>query len=80
MRLAVAVAVGVGEGETGAQRGAPGLVLRRLLGGRGAGPDAAAIAALRAHGRRPCGCPACIARGEYNGRRLRERYEREASE
>lgn len=31
-----------------------------------------------AHGRRPCGCPACVARGEYNGRRLRERYERKA--
>jgi hypothetical protein len=30
-----------------------------------------------AHGRRPCGCPACLARGEYNSRRLCERYERD---
>lgn len=29
-----------------------------------------------AHLRRPCGCPACVARGEPGGRRLRERYER----
>jgi hypothetical protein len=28
-----------------------------------------------AHDRRPCGCPACLARGEYNSRRLRERLE-----
>jgi hypothetical protein len=28
-----------------------------------------------AHGRRPCGCPACVARGEYNAQRLRERFE-----
>jgi hypothetical protein len=28
-----------------------------------------------AHGRRPCGCPACVARGEYNSQRLRERFE-----
>jgi hypothetical protein len=29
-----------------------------------------------AHSRRPCGCPACVTRGEYNSRRLREKYER----
>lgn len=29
-----------------------------------------------AHGRKPCGCPGCVARGEPGGRRLRERYER----
>jgi hypothetical protein len=29
-----------------------------------------------AHGRRPCGCLACVARGEYNSQRLRERFER----
>jgi hypothetical protein len=28
-----------------------------------------------AHSRRPCGCPACVARGEYNSQRLRERFE-----
>lgn len=27
-----------------------------------------------AHGRRPCGCPACVKRGEYRARRLREAY------
>lgn len=29
-----------------------------------------------AHLRKPCGCPACVARGEPGGRALRERYER----
>lgn len=29
-----------------------------------------------AHSRRPCGCPACVARGEYNSQRLREKFER----
>lgn len=29
-----------------------------------------------AHGRRPCGCPACLARGEYNSQRIRETFER----
>lgn len=29
-----------------------------------------------AHGRKPCGCPACVARGEPGGRALRLRYER----
>lgn len=29
-----------------------------------------------AHGKRPCGCPYCQ-RGEYGGRRLREKYESE---
>lgn len=29
-----------------------------------------------AHGQSPCGCPACIARGEYNSRRLRAGFER----
>jgi hypothetical protein len=29
-----------------------------------------------AHSRQPCGCPACVVRGEYNSQRLRERYER----
>jgi hypothetical protein len=32
-----------------------------------------------AHGRAPCGCPACIARGEPGGRKLRARYERSES-
>lgn len=30
-----------------------------------------------AHGRRPCGCPACLARGEYNAHRLRKAFERD---
>lgn len=30
-----------------------------------------------AHGQRPCGCPACLARGEYNSHRLRQTYERD---
>jgi hypothetical protein len=30
-----------------------------------------------AHGRRPCGCPACAGRGEFRARRLRVAYERE---
>jgi hypothetical protein len=29
-----------------------------------------------AHGRRPCGCPACVVRGQYKARRLRAAYER----
>ncbi|MEZ5962192.1 MAG: hypothetical protein R3C30_17470 [Hyphomonadaceae bacterium] len=29
-----------------------------------------------AHLRKPCGCPACVARGEPGGRKLRKRYER----
>jgi len=29
-----------------------------------------------AHGRKPCGCPGCVARGEPGGRTLRLRYER----
>lgn len=29
-----------------------------------------------AHSRQPCGCPACVTRGEYNAQRLREQYER----
>lgn len=29
-----------------------------------------------AHLRKLCGCPACVARGEPGGRRLRQRYER----
>lgn len=29
-----------------------------------------------AKGRKPCGCPACVARGEPGGRKLRARYER----
>ena len=29
-----------------------------------------------AHLRKPCGCPACVWRGEPGGRKLRERYER----
>ncbi|MFN8443115.1 MAG: hypothetical protein U0175_20240 [Caldilineaceae bacterium] len=29
-----------------------------------------------AHGKKPCGCPYCQ-RGEYGGRKLRERYEQE---
>ncbi len=29
-----------------------------------------------AHLRRLCGCPACVARGEPGGRKLRERYDR----
>lgn len=29
-----------------------------------------------AHMRKPCGCPACVSRGEPGGRKLRERYER----
>jgi hypothetical protein len=29
-----------------------------------------------AHGRKPCGCPACIVRGGIKTRRLREAYER----
>jgi len=28
-----------------------------------------------AHLRKPCGCPACVNRGEPGGRKLRERYE-----
>lgn len=28
-----------------------------------------------AHQRKPCGCPACVGRGEPGGRKLRERYE-----
>ncbi|GAC1451823.1 MAG: hypothetical protein PVSMB4_11940 [Ktedonobacterales bacterium] len=27
-----------------------------------------------AHGRRPCGCPACVKRGDYKARRLRTLY------
>ncbi|MGD9981106.1 MAG: hypothetical protein AB7H66_01735 [Hyphomonadaceae bacterium] len=30
-----------------------------------------------AHGRRPCGCPGCIARGEPGARKIRARYEEE---
>lgn len=30
-----------------------------------------------AHGRRPCGCPGCMARGEPGGRKIRARYEAE---
>jgi hypothetical protein len=30
-----------------------------------------------AHGRRPCGCPGCMARGEPGGRKIRLRYEAE---
>ncbi|MBX3429104.1 MAG: hypothetical protein KF779_05960 [Hyphomonadaceae bacterium] len=29
-----------------------------------------------AHNRKPCGCPACMARGEPGGRRIRLRYDR----
>lgn len=29
-----------------------------------------------AHGKRPCGCPGCVGRGEPGGRALRLRYER----
>lgn len=29
-----------------------------------------------AHGRKPCGCPGCVARGEPGGRALRLRYDR----
>jgi hypothetical protein len=29
-----------------------------------------------AHGRKPCGCPGCVATGEPGGRKLRLRYER----
>lgn len=29
-----------------------------------------------ANGRKPCGCPACVARGEPGGRKLRARYDR----
>jgi len=29
-----------------------------------------------AHGRKPCGCPGCVARGEPGGRKLRLRYHR----
>ena len=29
-----------------------------------------------AHGRRPCGCPGCLARGEPGARRIRLRYDR----
>jgi hypothetical protein len=29
-----------------------------------------------AHGRKPCGCPACVARGEPGGRKLRLRSDR----
>ncbi len=28
-----------------------------------------------AHGRRPCGCPGCVARGQFNAQRLREAWE-----
>jgi hypothetical protein len=28
-----------------------------------------------AHGKRPCGCPGCMARGEPNSRKIRARYE-----
>lgn len=31
-----------------------------------------------AHGKKPCGCPFCQ-RGEFGGRKLRERYEKELS-
>ena len=34
----------------------------------------------QAKGRKPCGCPACVPRGEIRGRRLRERYEASFSE
>ena len=30
-----------------------------------------------AHGRKPCGCPACIARGEIKSRKIRERFNAE---
>lgn len=30
-----------------------------------------------AHSRRPCGCPVCLARGEYNSQCLRRRLERD---
>jgi hypothetical protein len=30
-----------------------------------------------AHGRAPCGCPGCMARGEPGGRKIRARYEAE---
>ena len=30
-----------------------------------------------AHGRPPCGCPGCLARGEIKSRAIRRRYERE---
>jgi hypothetical protein len=33
-----------------------------------------------AHERRPCGCPGCMARGEYNSQRLRKQYERRLSQ
>jgi hypothetical protein len=29
-----------------------------------------------AHGRHPCGCPACVVRGQYKARQLRASYER----
>jgi hypothetical protein len=29
-----------------------------------------------AHGRHPCGCPACVVRGQYKARQLRTAYER----
>jgi len=28
-----------------------------------------------AHGRRPCGCPCCLARGEFRSRRIRKGYD-----
>lgn len=28
-----------------------------------------------AHGRKPCGCPVCLRRGEYGSKKLREDYE-----
>ncbi|HEX7897640.1 MAG TPA: hypothetical protein VF950_07755 [Planctomycetota bacterium] len=31
------------------------------------------------HGKRPCGCPACLSRGEIKSRKLRERYEKPPS-
>jgi hypothetical protein len=30
-----------------------------------------------AHGKRPCGCPGCMARGEPGGRKIRARFEQE---
>jgi hypothetical protein len=30
-----------------------------------------------AHGKRPCGCPGCVARGEPGGRKIRARWEEE---
>ena len=58
------------------------IIVERAVKGR----DIARITPLRgvvgwrhfpdAHGRHPCACPACLARGEPGGRALRLRYER----